>query len=90
MLDKFVTVEYSNGVVTLSTGNKEIAEYYDKYTNIDGGRTRYYSDKIKEVGEDCKIGLTIREPNSGLNKIIYLNLDKTAVSSVNVTPSISF
>lgn len=90
LLDKFVTVEYSNGVVSLSTGNKEIAEYYEKYTNIDGGRTRYYSNKIKEVGADCKIGLTIKEPNSGLTKIIYLNLDKTAVSSVNVTPSISF
>lgn len=90
LLDRFIVIEYNDGVITLSTGNKEIAEYYDKYTNIDGGRTRYYSDKIKEVGEDCKIGLTIREPNSGLNKIIYLNLDKTAVSSVNVTPNLMF
>ena len=90
LLDRFIVIEYNDGVITLSTGNKEIAEYYDKYTNIDGGRTRYYSDKIKEVGEGCKIGLTIREPNSGLNKIIYLNLDKTAVSSVNVTPNLMF
>ena len=90
MLDKFVVIEYYDGVVTLSIGNKEIAEYYEKYTNIDGGRTRYYSNKFKEVSEDCKIGLTLKEPNSGLTKVIYLNLDKTAVSSVNVTPSLSF
>ena len=90
LLDRFIVIEYNDGVITLSTGNKEIAEYYDKYTNIDGGRTRYYSDKIKEVGEGCKIGLTIREPNSGLNKIIYLNLDKTAVSNVDVTPELKF
>lgn len=90
LLDRFIVIEYNDGVITLSTGNKEIAEYYEKYTNIDGGRTRYYSNKIKEVGEDCKIGLTIREPNSGLNKIIYLNLDKTAVSNVSVTPEVLF
>ncbi|MBO5067621.1 MAG: hypothetical protein II988_04215 [Clostridia bacterium] len=90
MLDKFVTVEYSNGVATITTGGKQIDEYYEKYTNIDGGRTRYYSDKVKEITEDCKIGLTVKEPTSGVVKVIYLNLDKTAVASVNVTGNLLF
>ena len=90
MLDKFVTVEYSNGVATIKTGDKQIDEYYEKYTNIDGGRTRYYSNKVKEVSEDLTIGLTIKEPTSGLVKVIYLKLDKTVVADVSVTDNLLF
>lgn len=90
MLDKFVVFSYVDGVITINTGGKQIDEYYEEYTNIDGGRTRYYSDKIKEVSEDVEIGLTVKEPVSGITKIIYLELDKTAVSSVNVTGNLLF
>lgn len=91
MLDKFVTFEYNNGVITLNTGAKQLdEEYYEKYTNIDGGRTRYYSNKIKEMTEDCKIGMTIKEPTSGVVKVITINLDKTIVSSVSTSESVLF
>ena len=45
---------------------------------------------VKEITEDCKIGLTVKEPTSGVVKVIYLNLDKTAVASVNVTGNLLF
>lgn len=86
ILDKFVTVSYENGVITLSTGSKELnEEYYEKYVSTDGGRTKYYTNKVKEMDEDCYIGLTIKEPTSGISKVIKLELDKTIVTSVNTT-----
>ena len=74
----------------LSTGKHEIVEYYEDYTNIDGGRTRYYTGKVKEASADCEILLTITEPTTGLVKKLYLMLDKTAVCAVNVPNNLVF
>lgn len=91
ILDKFITMSYENGVVTLSTGKKELnEEYYEKYTSTDGGRTKYYTNKVKEINTDCSFGLTIKEPTSGLVKVIKLELDKTIVASVNTNEMVLF
>lgn len=91
ILDKFIIMSYENGVITLSTGSKELnGEYYESYYSTDGGRTKYYTNKVKEINTECSFGISIREPVSGVVRVINLNLDKTIVASVDITENLLF
>ena len=90
ILDKFITVECNDGVVTIRTGSKLIDEYYSDYHVADGGRTKVYYDKVKSVSDDLSFGITIKEPKTGLTKVISLVLDNSLVGNVTAKESVEF
>ncbi len=81
--DKFISVSYSNNVLSITTISS-IESYYGKLERIDGGRTRYYTDKFRSYVDDCYFNVTIKENNSGLTKTMKIRFDDSVVTGVSV------
>lgn len=84
--DKFITVNYANGVITVNT-LKTIESYYESMERIDSGRTRYYTNAFKEYASDCYFTVKITETNSGLSETIKIRFDESVVTSVSTSVS---
>lgn len=84
--DKFITANYSNGVLTVNT-LKTIESYYESMERIDSGRTRYYTNAFKEYASDCYFTVKITETNSGLSETIKIRFDDSVVTSVSTSVS---
>lgn len=82
--DKFITVNYSNGVVTVNT-LKSIESYYESMQRLDAGRTRAYTNAFKEYASACYFTVKITEQNSGLTKTINIHFDDTVVTGVTTS-----
>ncbi len=82
--DKFITVNYSNGVVTVNT-LKSIESYYESMERLDSGRTRGYTNAFKEYASACYFTVKITEQNSGLTKTINIHFDDTVVTGVTTS-----
>lgn len=80
--DKFMSVDYSNGVLNITTV-KTIESYYEKMNRIDGGRTRNYENKFKEYAtDDAYFYIRITQPDSNLTKVMKIKFDATVVTGV--------
>ena len=84
--NEFITVNYSNGVVTVNT-LKSIESYYESMQRLDSGRTRAYSNAFKEYVSACYFTVKITEQNSGLSKIINIHFDDSVVTGVSTSAS---
>ena len=82
--DKFITVNYSNGVVTVNT-LKSIESYYESVQRMDGGRTKAYTNAFREYASACYFTVKITEQNSGLTKTIKIHFDDTVVTGVTTS-----
>ena len=81
--DKFITVNYENGVLTVNT-LKSIESYYGSVKTIDGGRTKSFSDAFRSYVTDCYFTVTLKEAKSGLTKTIKIRFDTTVVAGVEM------
>ena len=87
MKDKFLSIDYSNGVLNITTV-KTIESYYESMKRIDGGRTRSYTNKFKEYAtDDAYFYINIVQPDSGLNKLMKIKFDATVVTGVTTNQS---
>lgn len=87
--DKYMTATYDNGRITINT-SQAIEDYYSEYEYMDGGRTRYYTDKYKEEISECYLLAVIRQPESGLVKQLKFVVDNARVSKVDMMQSMLF
>ena len=83
LTDKFISVSYNNGVLTVNTLGS-IEDYYESMERIDGGRTRAYKNQFRSYVNDCYFTVTLTEKTSGLSKTIKIHFDKTAVASISL------
>ena len=83
LTDKFISVTYADGVLTVNT-LRAIENYYESMDRIDGGRTQAYKNQFRSYVSDCYFIVTITEKTSGLSKNIPIRLDHTAVASVSL------
>lgn len=83
LTDKFISVSYNNGVLTVNTLGA-IEDYYESMERIDGGRTRAYKNQFRSYVNDCYFTVTLTEKTSGLSKTIKIHFDKTAVASISL------
>ena len=87
MSDTFLTVNFADGVVNITT-MKAIESYYEKLERIDGGRTRYYTNKFKEYAtNDAYFYVRLEVPNTGLTKLMKIKFDENVVANVEVNKS---
>jgi len=82
--DKFITVNYANGVITVNT-LKSIESYYESMQRLDSGRTRAYTNAFKEYASNCYFTVKITEVNSGLTETIKIHFDDTVVTGVTTS-----
>ncbi len=83
LTDKFISVSYSNGVLTVNTLGA-IEDYYESMERIDGGRTRAYKNQFRSYVNDCYFTVTLTEKTSGLSETIKIRFDNTAVASISL------
>lgn len=80
--DKFISIDYSNGTLNITTV-KTIESYYESMKRIDGGRTRNYTNKFKEYAtDDAYFYIRIDQPDTGLSKLMKIKFDATVVTGV--------
>ena len=84
--DKFISVSYADGKITVTT-IKAIESYYASSERLDSGRTRAYHDKFRSYVDDCYFKVTIKENVSGLTKTINIRFDDSIVTGVNMSES---
>ncbi len=83
--DKFMTVSYADGVLSITTV-KTIESYYESMSRIDGGRTRNYTNKFYEYAtDDAYFYIRLDQPDSGLSKLMKIKFDETVVAGVDVS-----
>ena len=83
--DKFLSVDYSNGVLNITTV-KTIESYYESMKRIDGGRTRSYTNKFKEYAtDDAYFYIRIDQPDTGISKLMKIKFDATVVTGVETS-----
>ena len=62
-----------------------VESYYEKLERIDGGRTRYYTNKFKEYAtNDAYFYVRLEVPNTGLTKLMKIKFDENVVANVEV------
>ena len=81
--DKFITVNYQNGVLTVNT-LQSIESYYESVRTMDGGRTKAYTNIFRSYVSDCYFTVTLKETKSGLTKTIKIRFDETVVAGVEM------
>lgn len=81
--NKFITISYANGILTVNT-LKSIESYYESVDTMDGGRTKAYDNIFRSYVTDCYFTVKLTESNSGLSKIIKIRFDDTVVAGVGV------
>lgn len=81
--NKFITVNYANGVLTVNT-LKSIESYYESVDTMDGGRTKAYDNIFRSYVTDCYFTVKLTESKSGLSKTIKIRFDETVVSGVEM------
>jgi len=80
--DKFISIDYSNGKLNITTV-KTIESYYESMKRIDGGRTRNYTNKFKEYAtDDAYFYIRIDQPDSNISKLMKIKFDATVVTGV--------
>ncbi len=82
--NNFLTVDYADGVLTVKT-LKTIESYYGGVSNMDGGRTKCYTDCFKEFVTDCYFTVTLIEKTSGITKTVNIRFDDSVVTGVGIT-----
>ncbi len=82
--DKFITVSYSQGVLSITT-IKSIESYYSSSERLDSGRTTAYHDKFRSFVDDCYFNVWVKENTSGLTKEFKVRLDNAVVTGVNMS-----
>ena len=83
LTDKFISVSYNNGVLTVNTLGA-IEDYYESVQRLDAGRTKAYKNQFRSYVNDCYFTVTLTEKTSGLSKTIKIRFDKTAVASISL------
>lgn len=84
MTDKFLSASFENGVLNITTF-KAVESYYETMERIDGGRTRYYTNKFKEyASNDAYFYVRLEVQNTGLSKVIKIKFDENVVANVEV------
>ena len=87
MTDKFLSASFENGVLNITTF-KAVESYYETLERIDGGRTRYYTNKFKEyASNDAYFYVRLEVQNTGLSKVIKIKFDENVVANVEVNKS---
>ena len=81
--DNFITVSYSQGVLTIKT-IKSIESYYSSSQRMDGGRTTAYHDKFRSFVDDCYFKVWVKEETSGLMKEFNVRFDDGVVTGVSL------
>ena len=81
--DNFITVSYSQGVLTINT-IKSIESYYSSTQRMDGGRTTAYHDKFRSFVDDCYFKVWVKEETSGLMKEFNVRFDDGVVTGVSL------
>ncbi len=84
--DNFISISFENNVLSITTV-KSIESYYGKLERIDGGRTRYYTDKFRSYVDECYFNVTLTESNSGLSKTMKIVFDDSVVTGVSINSS---
>ena len=83
--DDFMNVFYADGVLSITT-IKTIESYYESMSRIDGGRTRKYTNKFKELAsDDAYLYIRLDQEDSGLSKLIKIRFDTSVVTGVSVS-----
>lgn len=82
--DNFITVSYSQGVLTIKT-IKSIESYYASSKRMDGGRTTAYEDKFRSFVDDCYFKVWVKENTSGLTKEFNVRFDDGVVTGVSIS-----
>ena len=57
---------------------------------MDGGRTRYYTDKFKEADSECYMLVTITQPESYFVKQFKVVIDNTRVANIDMMQTMIF
>ena len=83
LTDKFLSVTYVDGVLTVNTLGA-IEDYYESMERLDAGRTKAYKNQFRSYVTDCYFTVTLTEKTSGLSKTIKIRLDETAVASISL------
>ena len=81
--NKFITINYANGILTVNT-LKSIESYYESVDTMDGGRTKAYENIFRSYVTDCYFTVKLTETKSGLSQIIKIRFDETVVAGVGV------
>lgn len=81
--DKFMTINYSEGKLNITT-IRSIESYYASLKRMDGGRTTAYTDKFRSYVDDCYFKILVKENTSGLSKEILIRFDNSIVTGVSV------
>ena len=87
--DKIMTPTYADGCITIST-KQAVEDYYDQFEYMDGGRTRYYTDKFKEANSECYMLVTITQPESYFVKQLKVVVDNTRVANIDMMQTMIF
>lgn len=82
--DKFISAEYANGQLTITT-KKSMESYYASVKRADGGRTSIYTDKFKEYADDCYFTIVLHEQTSNIRKEIHIRFDGAVVTGVSAS-----
>jgi len=82
--NNFLTIDYADGVLTVTT-LKTIESYYGAVEKMDGGRTKCYTDCFREFVTDCYFTVTLAEQTSGITKTIKIRFDDSVVTGVEMT-----
>ena len=81
--DKFLSVTYADGAVTVNT-IKTVESYYESMERIDSGRTRAYHNAFRSYASPSYFTVTITEQNSGFSKTLNIYIDDTVVTGVDL------
>lgn len=83
MTDKFISVSYADGVLTVNILGA-VEDYYESMERLDGGRTRAYKNQFRSYVSDCYFVVNVTEGTSGFSRSIPIRIDSTAVASVSL------
>ena len=87
--DNFITVDYSDGVLTVNT-LKSIESYYESVDKMDAGRTKAYTNIFRSYVSDCYFTIELKEETSGVTETIKIRFDDTAVAGVEMENEMYF
>lgn len=87
--EKFATVSYENGVLSVNT-IKSIESYCEDSQRADGGRTMNYFGKFRSFASDCSFYITLRCPSANITKTITFVFDDTLVAGVQTDSEMLF
>ena len=87
--DKYMTGSYADGCITIKTV-QAIEDYYADFEYLDGGRTRYYTDKFKELNSECYLLVSVVQPDTYFTKQFKIVVDNTRVADLDMLQTMIF